>query len=238
MIREHFEIKETAVTIIAEKEFIKTAKNAIFEIRAIIESKIIADPFFGITYDPYPYRSSDDALIQRMCKASVAANVGPMAAVAGAVSSYTVERMVSEGSEYAVVENGGDISFINDRPLVIGLYAGNPDFDGISLKLSPMEKIRGICTSSGKIGPSVSFGDSSASTVLADDTILADACATALGNSVKNGCDLPSALERIGSIPGVSGCLTCHCDNIAFFGDIPELVHGQIKDDLITSLRY
>ncbi|MDR2845863.1 MAG: UPF0280 family protein [Candidatus Methanoplasma sp.] len=237
MEREHFEVKETAVSIIAEKEFIKVAKDAIFEARRIIESKISGDPFFGITYDPYPIRSSDEALIQRMCKASVVADVGPMAAVAGAVAAYAVEAMVSCGSTYAVVENGGDISFINDRPLVIGLYAGDPGFDGISLKMHPSEKIRGVCSSSGKIGPSVSFGDSSVSTVLSDDAILADACATALGNSIKDVSDLSPALEKIGSICGVSGCIACHCGKIAFFGDIPELVHGRMENGLITTLR-
>lgn len=234
--REHFEIKETAVTIIAEDRFMKVAKEAIFNARSIIERKISDDPFFGTTYDPYGVSAKDDALIQRMCNASIIADIGPMATVAGAVAVHAVEAMKNAGASYAVVENGGDIAILCDRPVMIGLYSGDPKLDGLSVKILASD-ITGVCSSSGKIGPSVSFGKSDIVTVFSDDVILADAAATRLGNLVKDN-ELAEALEEVGNFPGIKGCIAYINGMIAMFGDIPELVRAKVSEDKITKISY
>jgi hypothetical protein len=64
--------------------------------------------------------------------------------------------------------------------------------------------------------------------VFSDDVILADCCATALGNLVKDESSLSEALEKIGSIDGVKGCLACIGGKVAMFGDIPEMVDAKV----------
>ena len=236
LTREHFEIRETAVTIISYTEYIKAAKGAIFEAREIIERKIMEDPFFQTTYDPYPVRKEDHPLIQRMCKASVSAGVGPMATVAGAVAAFAVESMKEQGCEHAVVDNGGDIALLTDRDITIGLYTGDSTLKDLALSVPRTETIKGVCSSSGKIGPSVSFGESNISTVFSDDVILADAAATRLGNLVKDH-DPEEALEIVGNIPGIDGCLVYHNGKLAMFGDVPELVQQKMQEDKITGIR-
>ena len=237
MKREHFEVKETAVTIIAEGEFIKVAKNAVFEARTIIERKISEDPFFQITYDSYPVSDNDDDLIQRMCKASQIADVGPMAAVAGAVATYAVERARESGAKYAIVENGGDIAILSDRPVTIGIYSGDSKLNALSVLIPASENIMGVCSSSGKVGPSVSFGNSNISTVFSDDVILADAVATRLGN-LTGTLELSEAVEVAGSLQGVIGCIAYSDGMMAMFGDVPELVKSNVPEEKITKINF
>lgn len=227
----HFEICETAVTIVSEEKYHKVAKEAIFDARGIIEKKISDDPFFGITYDPYQAEKDDDPLIVRMCVASQSAGVGPMASVAGAVASYAIEKMVESGSDYAIVENGGDIAISADRDVNIGLFSDNPKFRDLALHIPARKGIFGVCTSSGRIGPSVSFGSSNLSTVISDDVLLADACATALGNLVRDSDSnsLSDAVERIAGIEGVECCLVISGDYMASCGDVPEIIRCESK---------
>ena len=96
------------------------------------------------------------------------AGVGPMAAVAGAISEF-VERTVKFFVE-VIVENGGDI-FIQVK--ATGLQAYMREFSlsqkiGLTGRGYPM----GICTSSGKIGHSLSFGKADAVVILSRDTAL------------------------------------------------------------------
>ena len=218
-----FRYKETIVTIICDDGLSNVACNAIMDARSVIELKIAQDPFFGITYDPYPPSSKDEELIRRMCEASVASGVGPMAGVAGAVAARATEALVDAGSSVAIVENGGDIAFYSPGKVPVGIYADHPVFKDMAFMMES-ERIVGVCSSSRTVGHSVSLGSSSISTVFSDDVILADCCATALGNMVVDTESLAGAVESIGSIEGVSGCLSCCGDKVAMYGELPEMV--------------
>ena len=98
IVREHFELRETAVTIVADERYVPEAKRSIFESRRVLEQFIAEDPFFRSTLEPYREGEGAPKLIGRMCDAARAANVGPMAAVAGAVAEAAVEAMVSAGA--------------------------------------------------------------------------------------------------------------------------------------------
>ena len=240
IMKQHFEIEETAVTVISDERYIGTAEQAIFDARDIIKRKIAEDPFFGTTYDPYPVSNDDDELIRRMCQASEFAGVGPMAGVAGAVAVYAVERMAEAGAEYAIVENGGDIALKIDRDITVGVFQDDERFRDIAFRVPKRDGIFGICSSSGNVGPSVSFGRSSISTVFSDDVLLADACATALGNLVGNGGEqqLSEALEEIGSTEGVDGCMCISNGLLAMFGRVPELIRADKGDTEASSIRF
>ncbi|MDR0778898.1 MAG: UPF0280 family protein [Methanomassiliicoccaceae archaeon] len=237
MIREHFEVGQTAVTIISERDFIQAAKEAIFDARSQIEMKIAKDPFFRTTYEPYDASPDDGIVVKRMCDASSLASVGPMAAVAGAIAEYAVERMVLCGSRYAIVDNGGDIAMISDKEVLVGMYM---DVNGqrLSLKVPPTGRILGICSSSASVGPSVSLGRSDISTVISKDVSLADACATTLGNLVKGRDGMAEHLETVCEIDGIIGCLA-YCDGmLGICGDVPELVRTDADDDIITKVLF
>lgn len=237
-MKTRFRYKETILTIICDEGLEDVAYDAVFEARYILESKISDDPFFGITYDPYPDDPRDHPLIRRMCDASSKAGVGPMAGVAGAVAEHAVLALVDAGSSVAVVENGGDIALYSQDPVPIGVFADHPTFRNLAFMMSS-DHVTGVCSSSRTVGPSVSFGHSSISTVFSNDVVLADCCATALGNDVKSVDDLAQSVETVGSIEGVIGCLACCDDRIAMFGDVPELVKADVRVDTgDTSVFY
>ncbi|MDR3283116.1 MAG: UPF0280 family protein [Candidatus Methanoplasma sp.] len=235
IVRRHFEVKETAVTICSEERYVRVAEEAILEARHAVEFKILQDPFFGVTYDSYPPSPGDHPVVDGMCRASVATGVGPMAAVAGAIAEHAASAMASEGARYAMVDNGGDIAFLNDRPLKVGLFAGSDAHQACAL-IEPSDRIRGLCSSSGTIGPSVSFGKSRICTVMCDDVALADACATLFGNLVTGEDAVGPASERVCKIPGVSWCLTACGDRVASCGDVPPLIPCRMDEAMITRI--
>ena len=152
-----------------------------------------------------------------------------MAGVAGAVALHMAEALRDAGSRVAVVENGGDIAFMSPDPLPVGIFADHPVFRDLAFRMSS-DTVTGVCSSSRTVGPSVSLGGSSISTVFSDDVVLADCCATALGNLVTDEATLQAAVEAIGSIPGVRGCMACCGDRVAMFGALPELVAADCTE--------
>ncbi|MGN1045293.1 MAG: UPF0280 family protein [Candidatus Methanomethylophilaceae archaeon] len=238
--RVHYEVGQTALAIVCDPAYLDGVRGAVHSARAIIESKISEDPFFGTTFEPYPPSKDDDPLIVRMCQASALADVGPMAGVAAAVSVRAVEHAVSKGCRHIIVENGGDIAMYTSEPSTIGVFSGDAKFRDIAFRLPPTGGMYGICSSSGRIGPSISLGNSGICTVFSNDPILADCCATAFGNMVRRGerDEMTAASERIASIGGVDGCV-CVCNGlISMCGDIPEMVRADADTSLITSVRY
>lgn len=129
-------------------------------------------------------------IIDEMIHASFLAGVGPMAAVAGAVAQWVGRRLVERFCvRNVIVENGGDIYLKTDEEIKIGVFANfNSPFNRIAIVLPGGEY--GVCTSSGKIGHSLSFGNADAVTVISTNSAIADAFATRYGNMVKTAEDL------------------------------------------------
>ncbi|MDD1696529.1 MAG: UPF0280 family protein, partial [Methanoregula sp.] len=124
MIREPFRFRQTIATILADEPgHIVAAKQGMLTARQEIEAYIARDPFFLSTFSPYT-PDSEDLVIVRMADATRKAGVGPMAAVAGAIAWAGVEAMKDAGAVFGVIDNGGDIALINDRPVRIGVHAG------------------------------------------------------------------------------------------------------------------
>lgn len=212
-----FVIGETCIDATVEKGYLCKIDDLITEAREQIENKIESDPFFKFTYDPYKANSNDSALIKSMCESSLKAGVGPMASVAGAIDDYVLQGLSDIGCRHAVLDNDGDIVVLSDGDVVIGLYSGLDDLPLFTTTLKSNGSPLGICTSSGKIGHSVSLGDSDMATVIACDAALADACATKLGNLCSG--DVSDAVESIYSIEGVVGCLAVCDGRIAKCGE-------------------
>jgi ApbE superfamily uncharacterized protein (UPF0280 family) len=106
----------------------------------------------------------------------------------------------------------------------VGLFAGNSPFSGkLGLLIRPFQTPLGVCTSSGTVGPSLSFGTADAATALAGDATLADAVATGMGNRVQSAEDLQAAVEWALTVPGVRGAVAVLGDRLAAKGEV-ELV--------------
>jgi ApbE superfamily uncharacterized protein (UPF0280 family) len=231
MKRFKFQYKETIVTILTDSdEHYRTAVKAILEARSEIEDYIFHNPDFFTSYEPI--ECSGGEIINRMCRAAKVAGVGPMAAVAGTIAAYAVEKMMEAGTELAVVDNGGDIVIHSDRDLLVGIYPSN-----LAFKVPPVDYLA-ICTSSGKIGHSVSFGKADAATVVAKDASIADALATALGNAIGD-FDKDELEKTILEFykkhsEYIDGVFVIKDELIAAAGKLPEIVSAKSREDLIT----
>ena len=231
-MRARFQLKETTVTIMAKERYIEVAKQAIREHRGHLERYIRSDPFFQITLEPYQAQKNVPEIVKRMCEASNAIGVGPMAAVAGAIAELAVEAMMRAGATHAIVDNGGDIALVNDVPIIVGIYAGDSPIQDLAMQIEPRDSLMGICTSSGRIGHSISFGNSDAATVISSSAALADAAATALGNTIKK--DIERAFDGIKNIDGIDGALIIYGDSIGRWGKLPKIVRAHVSPNLIT----
>ncbi|MCS7144770.1 MAG: UPF0280 family protein [Archaeoglobaceae archaeon] len=229
-----FSYGETNTTILTESdEFYKIAIKAILEARSEIEEHIKLKPEFLISYEPLNCKKcSGKRVTKEMCHSARIAKVGPMASVAGAIAQFAVDKMVEAGANVAVVDNGGDIAIHSDEELKVAIYPSK-----IALLIPPTDKIA-ICTSSGKIGHSVSFGWADSATIIAENACIADAFATALGNAVKDfGKDeIKITLSNFYSENRefIKGAIVIKDDIIAFAGNIPEISTAEYGEDLIT----
>ncbi len=140
--------------------------------------------------------------------------------MAGAVAQMVGEKLLHSSPEI-IVENGGDIYLKVSRKRVVAIYAGESAFSGkLAIEVAPDRTPLGICTSSGKVGPSLSLGIADAAVVVAPSAALADAAATAVGNAVKSEDDVDAALEIGRRIKGVSGIVVIAGSNLGVWGDI------------------
>jgi ApbE superfamily uncharacterized protein (UPF0280 family) len=235
-IKEHFQLRETIVTIAADRQaHIEAAKEAIRTHRAALETFILSDPYFQLTLEPYECPENAPEVVKRMVKAGNTMGIGPMSAVAGTISALAVEAMVETGARYAIVDNGGDIALINNRPVVVGIYAGQSSVKNLGLVFEPRDSITGVCTSAGTVGPSISFGMADAAAVFSDNVSLADAAATALGNEVGTGKEsVEASFKAIKGIPGIKGALVIQGEYIGVWGQIPGITRARIRYEHIT----
>jgi len=235
LFRERFRLKQTIVTITAQKrDHLEAAKEEIKVQRALLEEYIREDPFFMLTLEPYDL-PIDEAppIVEEMVRAGSAVGIGPMSAVAGTIARFALEAMIGAGATHAIVDNGGDVALVTDRMVLMGIYAGSSPLKNLAFEIPPLAKPFGICTSSGTVGPSISFGSADAAIVFSEDVPLADAAATALGNAV--GDDSPLAVSfSVVDRPEIEGALVIRGEEMALWGDLPPLRRANLRSDLIT----
>lgn len=213
-------VKETNLNIQAETDLTDTATKGILTCRNYIETYIKLHPEFATAMTPLPNPGPAPKIIRDMIEAAALADVGPMAAVAGAVAEYTGTLLLGFSNE-VVVENGGDIFIKSDLETVFTIYAENSPFSMTTgIQVGKRDKPYGLCTSSGTLGHSKSFGKADAVTVLARSCPLADAAATALGNRVKKAADIKDAIDAGKAIPGIQGIVIIKGDSIGLWGDL------------------
>lgn len=188
--------------------------------RLQLEDYLQLDPLFRITLEPHLVLPEAPPVALVMARAGNAAGVGPMAAVAGAFAELVGKELLRQVKQ-VIVENGGDIFLQVKQPFRVAILAGASPFSKkVALELPARFAPYGICTSSGTVGPSLSFGKADAAVIVSASAPLADAVATAAGNRVQTVTDLPAALEFAKGISGVEGVLLIKDDKMAAWGNI------------------
>lgn len=226
----HFQlaVRETDLDIGVRKErfsseLVEWVEETIRACRRPLEDYIQKDPAFVSSLTPYAVLPDAPIIVQTMAEAGRLAGVGPMAAVAGAVAEW-VGKSIARRSRDVIVENGGDIFMRTSRIRKVGIFAGDsPLSNRVAIEIRPNQTPLGICTSSGKVGHSLSFGKADAVVVLSPSVPLADAVATATGNLVQTPDDLERALEFASEIKGVTGILVIKDDRLAVWGSVKLL---------------
>lgn len=217
-------VRETDLQILAGKDLRDEAGAAVFLYRSQLESYIARHPEFVTSLTPLSLDPTAPPIVKAMLAAGLAAEVGPMAAVAGAMAEYVGLALLAAGAGEVVVENGGDIYLCRGQESVVGIFAGtSPLSNRVGLKIAAGLMPLGICTSSGTVGHSLSLGEADAVTVLAKDTALADAVATLVGNAVQPGQSLAPALDKAPGVPGVLGVVIIRGEELGAWGEV-ELV--------------
>ena len=213
-------VKETDIYIRAVRDLTPEALAAIHEVRAPLEEYIREHPLFLHSLEPVAVENNAPEIVRVMAEAAWLANVGPMAAVAGAVAELVGRKLMAFSPE-VIVENGGDIFLKVNSKRQIGIYAGGSAFTGrLAIEVEPGQTPLGVCTSSGTVGPSLSLGLADAAIVLAPSAALADAAATAVGNMAKSEQDIDAAIERGKQIRGITGIVVIMGGNMGAWGDI------------------
>ena len=213
-------IKETDLYIRSKENLQRKAQRMVLKYRTQLEKYIDKNPAFQSSLEPLAASGGEPRIVEMMIAAGQKVGVGPMAAVAGALAECVGQELL-EYSPEVIVENGGDIFMKTLKKRVVGIYAGDSPLSGkIGVDIEGRDKPLGICTSSGTVGHSMSFGSADAVVVISDSTTLADAAATAIGNKVRTIEDISSAIEFGNSIDGLKGLIIIKDDAIGVWGDI------------------
>ena len=233
--RAKLEIDETAATIAAEARYIPRALDAMLKAREDVQRQISTDPFFLTTFEPYDCNSSEcSATVRRMCDASRAVGVGPMATVAGTIAQAGLEAMTAAGCEHGWIDNGGDVALLIERPATIEIFSDPRAHNAFALRIDPVGEVLGVCASSGRLGHSISLGESDVAVAMADSAVLADAVATALGNNVRRDTDLDRCFDPFKRVKGFRGGLVMLDGDVGIWGDIPRIMEVRHDPRRIT----
>jgi ApbE superfamily uncharacterized protein (UPF0280 family) len=212
-------VEQTDLWIAAERDLVAEAYESVKRHRGILKSYIARHPEFGTSLVPMEAGVDADGVVLSMLEAGIKADTGPMAAVAGVVAE-AVAKDLARHSNKVIVENGGDLYLIGDGVRTVGIWAGSSPLNGcVGIQVDPADGIA-VCTSSGTVGPSLSFGNADAAIITSPSGALADAAATALGNSVKTSDDIEPSLDKFLAIDGISGAVVVIGSAIGAAGEI------------------
>jgi ApbE superfamily uncharacterized protein (UPF0280 family) len=213
-------VKETDLLVRAEHNLSQETRESILKYRHQLETYIAMNPGFQQSLVPLADDPYAPEIVKQMIQTSQRAGVGPMATVAGAMADLVSKDLLKLSKE-VIVENGGDIYLASSKERTIGIYAGDSPLSlKIGIVISPEETPLGVCTSSGTVGPSLSFGKANAVCILSKSSAFADAAATAVGNVVKEKKDISLGLGRAREMEGVLGTLIIVEEKMGVWGKI------------------
>ncbi len=221
LVRSQVWVDESDLCILAGADVTGLAEDLLRDVRADLLSYLQRDERFRLTLDPYEPFFDAPLVVVRMAAAARRFEVGPMAAVAGAVADCVGEQL-SQHYPDVVVENGGDIYLRCERPVLVSVFAGehSPFVDNLRFLVRPGGRRLGVCTSSGTVGHSFSKGKADAVCVVATSSADADAAATFFGNQVQSCEDINRVVDHASRRDGVFGILVAIGDKLGVWGAV------------------
>lgn len=217
-------VAQTDLFIVAERPLAREIGDFVSAVRARLMTHILLDPHFCDSLEPVPVGPDAPAIARDMAEAAGRFGVGPMAAVAGAMSQAVADRFAAD-SPNLLIENGGDIYLRSTVERTVALLARPAAGARLGLRFAPEKLPAAVCASSAKVGPSLSLGQADMVTVVADRGAVADAAATALGNMLVTPEDMEGVLAAARAMArrGVRGAFLQLGELVGLVGDI-ELV--------------
>jgi ApbE superfamily uncharacterized protein (UPF0280 family) len=224
LIASFVSVKETDLHIMATRKIEQEALDLVHQYRNQLENYIAAHPEFLTSLVPLDEDLLAPLIVKQMLQAARSADVGPMAAVAGAIAEFVGMWLLDHGVDEVIVENGGDIFMKRNKKCISAIFAGqSPLNQKMGIKIAKEDMPIGVCTSSGSVGHSISLGQADSVTVLAASTSLADAAATRIGNEVSTkvpGKDIKNALAVAKTIPDLIGVVVIQGEQMGAWGAI------------------
>jgi ApbE superfamily uncharacterized protein (UPF0280 family) len=217
-------VEQTDLHIVARRDLSVEIAAYVHELRAGLKNHILLHPAFASSLAPVDVPDHAPVLACRMAHAARLCDVGPMAAVAGAISQAVADRFRPQSPDI-LVENGGDIFMHSTTGRTVALLAKPIEGARLGLSIAADRFPLSICTSSGRVGHSLSFGQADMVAVLAREGALADAAATALANLLHHESDMDAMLVAARTLTkhGVTGVFAQIGEAIGAYGDL-ELV--------------
>jgi ApbE superfamily uncharacterized protein (UPF0280 family) len=216
-------IAESDLFISSDINLADVALKSLTKHRNSLESYIKNHSVFRTSLLPLPEDDLAPPIVRDMLSKSKICGVGPMAAVAGAISEFVGYDLINQ-TENIIIENGGDIFLKSKNKLTVSVYAGASTLSyNVNVLVKPEETPLGICTSSATVGPSLSFGKADAVCVISKSPTLSDSAASAIGNRVKSKKDIKAALDYGIKINGIAGIIIILGNEMGVIGQV-ELV--------------
>lgn len=212
--------KETDLLCCTGTDISKTIEERVYLYRHQLEAYIKLRPCFGENLSPIETDPFAPPIVGEMIKASGEIGVGPMACVAGAVAEFVGNDIAHMTGDF-IIENGGDIYIRTGKERTVLIYAKNsPYSEKIGIRLKGRDAPYGVCTSSGTVGHSLSFGRADAVCIVGASSLFADGLATYLANIVKKKGDIPGAIEKGKVFPGVMAILIILGESLGAWGEM------------------
>ncbi len=189
-------------------------------LREKMDAYIAQDPDYLKALVPHGAQPTAPVIFREMAEVAVRSGIGPMSAVAGAVArEIGIEVKEKFGVQEIIVENGGDIYADIRTDMDIAVFAGqSPLSEKVGFTINAGYAPLGICTSSGTVGPSLSFGKADAVMIICKDCALADTYATAFANRIQTVEDIAPCMEEIGKKDEILGAICIKDDKIGIHG--------------------
>lgn len=207
---------------------VNSAIDSIIENRKLLEDYISKNPLYNAAL--IPIKTSNDAprIVKLAAETAELTQVGPMAAIPGALADLGLYEMLKHKPSVGLIENGGEIAASSKKPLNVGVYAGSTPLSGrIGFNLSSGDFPIGIATSSATVSHAFSFGAADAAVIISDSATLSDAASTAVCNAVK-GSDIEASVQRglevCETIEGIRGALIIRGKYVGQTGKLPKIV--------------
>jgi ApbE superfamily uncharacterized protein (UPF0280 family) len=110
----------------------------------------------------------------------------------------------------------------------VSVFAGHsPLSEKIGLRIEAKKSPLGICTSSGTVGHSLSFGKADAVMIVCRNALLADGFATTFANQIQTADDINPVLEKIESDKDILSALLVKDDKMGIVGEFELRIFSQ-----------